>query len=194
MSLRHAILGFLDVEPATGYTLMQRFQGSVGSFWTATQSQIYRELHGLLEAGQVSMEVVPQDGKPSRKLYALTAQGRAELQRWLATPMEPMQLRDPLQLRLVFAAAVPPAQLDAALGDYEAALRNRLAEYRARLKSDAIFELARSAREGLIWTLSIENGVAWCEAQLKWLRSARERLAATPQRKATSKRRTGSGR
>jgi hypothetical protein len=91
-----------------------------------------------------------------------------------------MQLRDPLQLRLVFAAGVPPAQLDAALADYESGLRQRLAEYRARLKSEAIFGLARNARERLIWSLSVENGVAWCEAQLKWLRSARERLAAKP--------------
>jgi PadR family transcriptional regulator, regulatory protein AphA len=94
--------------------------------------------------------------------------------------MEPMQLRDPLQLRLVFAAGVPPAQLDAALADYESGLRMRLAEYRARLKDVEILGLARSARERLIWTLSVENGIAWCEAQLKWLRSARERLAATP--------------
>jgi PadR family transcriptional regulator AphA len=180
MSLRHAILGFLDIEPATGYTLMQRIEGSVGAFWSATQSQIYRELHGLLEAGLVTMEVVPQDGKPARKLHALTLEGRAELQRWLAAPMEPMQLRDPLQLRLVFAAGVPPAQLDAALADYESGLRTRLAEYRARLKDVEIFGLARSARERLIWTLSVENGIAWCEAQLKWLRSARERLAAMP--------------
>jgi len=189
MSLRHAILGFLDIEPATGYALMQRFEGSVGSFWTATQSQIYRELHGLLDAGLVTMEVVPQDGKPARKLHALTPEGRAELQRWLAAPMEPMQLRDPLQLRLVFAAGVPPAQLDAALADYELGLRRRLAEYRTRLKDEAILGLARSARERLIWTLSVENGVAWCEAQLKWLRHARERLAATPQGRVASSRR-----
>ncbi|HNU12146.1 MAG TPA: PadR family transcriptional regulator [Rubrivivax sp.] len=182
MSLRHAILGFLDIEPATGYTLMQRFEGSVGSFWTATQSQIYRELHGLLEAGLVTMEVVPQDGRPPRKLHALTQAGRSELQRWLASPMEPMQLRDPLLLRLVFAAAMPAAQLDAALADYERGLRERLVEYRARMGDEAVLGLARSARERLIWSLSIDSGVAWCEAQLAWLRNARARLAAKPVR------------
>jgi len=188
MSLRHAILGFLDIEPATGYTLMQRFAGSVGSFWSATQSQIYRELHGLLDAGQVTVEVVPQDGRPARKLYAPTPEGRAELRRWLAAPMEPMQLRDPLQLRLVFAAGMAPAQLDAALGDYESALRQRLADYRARLDDDAIFALARSARERLIWRLSVDNGIAWCEAQLAWLRGARRQLLAVPHQRAPSRR------
>ena len=103
--------------------------------------------------------------------------------------MEPMQLRDPLQLRLVFAANVPAMQLDAALAEYEEALRQRLADYRARLENDSIFVLARSAREDLIWRLSIENGIAWCDAQLKWLRSARGRLAAVPKHTEASARR-----
>src|SRR5689334_1686643 len=96
MSLRHAILGFLDLEPTTGYTLQQRFEGSVGSFWTATQSQIYRELHALEAEGHISVEVVPQDGKPAKKLYALTPSGQQILRSWLEAPMEPSQLRDPL--------------------------------------------------------------------------------------------------
>src|SRR5687768_9469748 len=102
MSLRHAILGFLDIEAATGYTLKQRFEGSVGSFWTATQSQIYRELHDLEAGGLARVEIVPQDGKPARKVYALTKLGRGELERWLGEPTPPMQLRDPLLLKLVF--------------------------------------------------------------------------------------------
>ena len=183
MSLRHAILGFLDLEPATGYTLMQRFEGSVGSFWTATQSQIYRELHVLLAAGCVRMEVVPQDGKPARKLYEITTEGTAELVRWLEAPMEPMQLRDPFQLRFVFSARMPPGQLDELLAEYEAGLRGRLDEYRERLAATRIFAIARDAREQLVWSLSIENGIAWCESQLAWLESARTQLAARPARR-----------
>ena len=57
MSLRQAILGFLDLERTTGYTLGQRFSGSDGSFWSGTQSQIYRELHDLERAGLTRAEV-----------------------------------------------------------------------------------------------------------------------------------------
>ncbi|MBE7425580.1 MAG: PadR family transcriptional regulator [Ideonella sp.] len=177
MSLRHAILGFLDLEPATGYTLLQRFEGSVGSFWTATQSQVYRELHALEAAGQVRMTLQPQDGKPARKIYALTAGGRAALEAWLHEPLEPTQLRDALQLRLVFSASVPPARLDAMLASYAERLQATLQEYRERLASTQILSLARSARERTLWALSVENGVAWCEAQLVWVRHARRRLA-----------------
>src|SRR4249920_1068438 len=100
MSLRGAILGFLSLEPTSGYTLKQRFDGSVGSFWSATQSQIYRELHGLEQDGLASVETVPGLGKPDRKVYSLTPAGRAALARWLEEPREPLFLRHPLLLKV----------------------------------------------------------------------------------------------
>ncbi|HJQ56179.1 MAG TPA: PadR family transcriptional regulator, partial [Vineibacter sp.] len=102
MSLRAAILGFLSLDPTSGYTLKQRFDGSVRSFWTATQSQIYRELHALQREGLVSVEAVPGDGRPDRKVYSPTARGREALARWLEAPLEPLVLRHPLLLQLVF--------------------------------------------------------------------------------------------
>jgi DNA-binding PadR family transcriptional regulator len=177
MSLRHAILGFLSLEPASGYTLQQRFEGSVGSFWTATQSQIYRELHALEEHGHVEVEVQPADGKPARKVYHLTPSGRAELASWLEGPAPAVQLRDALQLRLCFAAEVEPRKLDAMLAAHQEELEARQADYRARLDDARIFGLARSLRERELWRLSIENGLLWCEAQLTWVAAARERLS-----------------
>jgi DNA-binding PadR family transcriptional regulator len=189
VSLRHAILGFLELEPTTGYTLLQRFQGSVGSFWTATQSQIYRELHALEAQGHVRVEVVPQDGKPARKIYELTELGRSQLRRWLEEPAEPLQLRDPFQLRLVFSAEVESRKLDAVLEQYAAGMRATLAEYTERRDSPEIFAVARSSRERALWELSIDNGISWCEAQLGWLDKARKRLARTPLRAAGNKKR-----
>ena len=179
MSLPHAILGFVHIEPATGYTLMQRFQGSVGSFWSATQSQIYRELHGLESRGLVRVEVVPQEGKPARKLYSLTRDGRRELHDWLTGEVEPLQLRDPFLLRLAFSAELPLEVTLAMLQNYEDRMSERLAEYDRRLGAAEIFALARSDRERALWIISIESGIAWCEAQIAWLKLARERLEAT---------------
>jgi PadR family transcriptional regulator, regulatory protein AphA len=190
VSLRSAILGFLAIEPTTGYTLLQRFQGSVGSFWTATQSQIYRELHALEREALLQVQAVPQDGKPTRKVYALTETGEQELTRWLAEPVEPAQLRDPLLLKLVFAAELEPARLNAVLQGYARSLADTRAEYRARLGAQEIFSLARSEREALLWQLSIENGLDWCEAQMAWTEKALKRLERVP---VKSTRRTGRG-
>jgi PadR family transcriptional regulator AphA len=182
VSLKHAILGFIDLEPTTGYTLAQRFDGSTASFWSATQSQIYRELHALEQAGLVAMKVVPQDGKPARKVYTLTRDGSRELATWLAIPSGPTQLRDPFLLKFVFAAQLPAAELDAALGRLFDELTRTRAEYRARLAMPEIFSLARSKREALLWRLSIENGLSWCEAQLRWCSRARLQLTAADEK------------
>jgi len=193
VSLRAAILGFLELEATSGYTLKQRFAGSVGSFWRVTQSQIYRELHGLERDGLVAAQRVPGDGKPDRKLYENTAAGRAALQRWLREPLEPLQLRHPLLLKLVFAADIEPAALDAILAQYDAALRATRADYAQRLHAPQIFALARSRREAEIWRLSIEHGLAWCAMEAAWIKTARARLgrAAPARRRARATRKPG---
>jgi len=186
VSLRQAILGFLDLEPTTGYTLGQRFSGSVGSFWSATQSQIYRELHELERGELLQVEVIPQQGKPPRKVYSLTELGRAELKRLLAAPIEPLVLRDPFLLQFVFSAGTPPEELDGALARHAAELEARRQEYQGRLSSPQIFSLARSEREALLWRLSLQNGLGWCEAQLAWVATARRELAPSARRAAKS--------
>jgi DNA-binding PadR family transcriptional regulator len=176
MSLRAAILGFLELEPASGYTLQQRFDGSVSGFWTATQSQVYRELHALERDGLVSRRVEPGDGKPARKIYSVTPTGRDALEMWLREPLEPFQLRHPLLLKLVFSTDLEPDALDALLGSYESGLDVLREEYAARAGSPEIFELARSPREAQLWELAIDHGVAWVDMERAWVRRARARL------------------
>ncbi len=180
MSLRAAILGFLSIEPTSGYTLKQRFDGSVRSFWSATQSQIYRELHVLQAEALVSVETVPSDGKPDRKIYSLTPRGREALAHWLEEPLDPLVLRHPLLLKVVFAARLPPERLDGILAHYAEGIAATRAEYAARLDDEQIFSLTRSVRERDIWSLAIEHGIAWCDMELAWITQARERLGRRP--------------
>jgi DNA-binding PadR family transcriptional regulator len=176
MSLRAAILGFLELEPASGYTLQQRFEGSVSGFWTATQSQVYRDLHALERDGLVSRRVEPGDGKPARKIYTVTPAGREALEIWLSEPLDPFQLRHPLLLKLVFSSELEPDALDALLESYERGLDALRDEYARRADSPEIFELARSPREAQLWELAIDHGVAWVDMERAWVRRARERL------------------
>jgi PadR family transcriptional regulator, regulatory protein AphA len=185
MSLRAAILGFIRLEPTSGYTLRQRFEGSVGSFWSVTQSQIYRELHALERDEKVRVRREPGNGKPDRKVYSLTTAGEEELEAWLGAPVEPMQLRHPLLLKFVFAAGVEPTKLDQVLSSYEESLIKTRVDYASRVASREIFSLARSKREATLWRLSIEYGLAWVETELKWARRARRELG----RGRTTKRR-----
>ena len=80
MSLRHAVLGLLVVQPSTGYELARRFDASLANAWHASHSQIYPELARLHEAGMV--EVVGEGARNSRT-YAVTDAGREEIRAWL---------------------------------------------------------------------------------------------------------------
>ena len=86
MALEHAILVSLAERSASGYDLARRFDASIGHFWPASHQQIYKVL-GRMEADKlVSADLVAQDGKPDKKVYAITDDGRAELRHWLARP------------------------------------------------------------------------------------------------------------
>ncbi|SDD29687.1 PadR family transcriptional regulator [Actinokineospora iranica] len=94
MALEHAILVSLSERAGTGYELTRRFDKSIGFFWQATHQQIYRVLKRMHDAGWVTAEHVPQDGKPDKKVYTVGAPGRAELARWLAEPDAAATVRD----------------------------------------------------------------------------------------------------
>jgi len=184
MSLPAAILGFLEHEPATGYALKNRFETTVSSFWTVTQSQIYRELHGLEREGLVVVRKQAGEGKPNRKVYALSAAGQSVLAAWLRQPLEPLQLRHPLLLKFVFSAEVKPAELDAQLAEYAASVAQTRELYAARLIGRELVELARSKRATQIWRLSVVHGLHWCDAELAWVELARRTLGKAPVRPA----------
>src|SRR3954470_17490808 len=80
VSLRHALLGMLAVQPGTGYELAQRFDSSMSNAWYASHSQIYPELAKLCEGGL--LEVVGQGPRRSRT-FGITEEGRRELRDWL---------------------------------------------------------------------------------------------------------------
>src|SRR4030088_1352154 len=104
VSLRIAALGLLAQEPGSGYDLLKHFEKSMANVWPATQSQLYGELNKLADAGLIKVSDV---GPRGRKEYAITAAGRAELQRWVMSPQDDRAFRSVRLLRL-FLPDEPP--------------------------------------------------------------------------------------
>jgi DNA-binding PadR family transcriptional regulator len=86
MALEHAILVSLAERSASGYDLARRFDASIGHFWPASHQQIYKVLARMESDKLVSADLVAQDGRPDKKVYAITDDGHAELRNWLAKP------------------------------------------------------------------------------------------------------------
>ena len=112
MSLRHALLGLLTVEPASGWDLLKRFEQSLAFVWPATQSQLYTELNRMSDAGLVT---VTSTGARNRKEYGITPVGRRELAHWI-TEVEPERnRRNDVLLRVFFLWTVDRAEAKAFL-------------------------------------------------------------------------------
>jgi DNA-binding PadR family transcriptional regulator len=100
MPLRHAVLAALLEGEASGYQLAKRFDVSVANFWSATPQQLYRELDRLEAEGLVDARLVRQTRRPDKRVFTLTDEGRADLQRFTGTPARPVAMRDELLVKL----------------------------------------------------------------------------------------------
>src|SRR5712691_1371822 len=79
LSLTHALLGVLTARPMSGYDLLRFVDGSVGSVWSASHSQIYPELRRMDERGLLTADVEIRGTKLQKRVYSVTDAGLDEL-------------------------------------------------------------------------------------------------------------------
>lgn len=102
--LEGGILGLLArTEPLSGWDIQKQARTSVAYFWPVGRSQIYAALPRLERRGLVEGRDVRQVGKPDKRLYRLTTDGRRMLADWLDAG-EPRRTADLFLLKLFFGA------------------------------------------------------------------------------------------
>ena len=77
--LETVVLGSLQGSSLHGYEISKRIAAKSEGLLKIGEGQLYPTLHQLEEKGLVTAEWVPQEGKPSRKVYSLTPAGQAAL-------------------------------------------------------------------------------------------------------------------
>ena len=176
MSLEHAILGFLNYEPMTGYDIKKTVDISVAHFWPAVQSQIYKTL-GRMEADEwVTVETIPQEPRPPRKLYSITKTGREELFRWLETPQPPAEARLAWLIQVFFAGSLSDEKVITLLEHQRNMYRKRLQGFSAIPDENREVMSEDNPRDRFFWLLTVDYGVANAFAQLQWLEKAIEAI------------------
>ena len=176
MSLDHAILGFLQYGPLSGYDLKERFDLSVEHFWPADQSQIYRILAKLDEQGYARVKVVEQENRPDRKVYTITQAGREELHRWLTTPLAVDQGRGGrgAESRPSCRSSSPDSSPTKRFSASFAARRSNAAREwtscgKSRPRPIEPPRRWKNPREAWCWFLTLECGTRVTEAKLAWM-------------------------
>lgn len=177
MSLEHAVLGFLNYRPYSGYDLKKIFDASVIHFWPADQSQIYRTLARMNEKAWVEIEPIPQESRPDRKLYHITEAGRTELQRWLTTPLPPEVQRSAEMIKVFFAGELTDEEILAYFEQTAAQLRAGL-EHFAQIPRDieAYRDYTTSPREFFFWMLTLDVGIHNLQSSLDFIENLIQRM------------------
>jgi DNA-binding PadR family transcriptional regulator len=174
----HVILGMVSREPRSGYEIKAVVDNTTRFFWAASYGQIYPELKRLSEAGLIEGIDAPR-GDRKRTVYAITADGKAELKDWLRQPPETSEMREEGLLKLFFAGALKPAEAVETLR----AMRARRLELTERLRRMEPQKLAEETGEDPFPLMVLRAGIEfnqwfadWCERmEVQLLDPAREK-------------------
>lgn len=185
MSLTHALLGLISYQPSTGYELRRTFSESVQFFWNATLPQIYRTLNQMESRGWLTVKIEPQEGKPSRKVYSITDEGRKELIRWLVSKPEIIPERNPLLLRVFFGRMANPDALREIIQGCREYHEKLLAQYETETVNviQHYADACSSQADAAYWRLTLDFGqryskmvAEWCDHVLTTIGQASETL------------------
>jgi DNA-binding PadR family transcriptional regulator len=171
MSVRYGLLALLGREPMHGYQLRAEFERSTGMTWPLNIGQVYTTLSRLNRDGLA--EETGQDEEPGRVVYRITDAGLAELTKWFATPVAPVDHpRDELAIKVALALQTPGVDVGAVLQTQRTATLRKLREL-TRLKTEA--DDSDDA-----WQLVLDLMIFRTESEARWLDHSETRLARAP--------------
>ncbi len=173
-SFRYFVLGLLARQPMSGYDI-RRLLGNLGwllgnpSFGT-----IYPALHALLDDGLVTVQVVPHENRPARKIYTITEAGQKALDDRGAQLIPSGSSLKSFLMYLILADRSPHPEL----GTYLERRREMVTTRRLALEQMA-GELDPQANPGQL--MAIEYGMALASAEQAWLEAKLNELAVHPE-------------
>ena len=167
---QYAILGLLAGGPRSGYDIKKEVAERISHFWNESLGHLYPVLSRLLDGGLVTRTLEPGDGRPTRHVYAITEEGRQQLDRWLREPVVVTPPRLEILLKTYFGAHVEPSVLTAHFETYRAERARQLLlleSVHAMLSDAATSEdvryLRMTVRAGV---LAARAALAWCDEVL----------------------------
>ena len=129
MDVRTLCLGVLSQGDATGYEIRKMFEdGPCHHFIEASFGSIYPALTRLTDEGLVSYREEEQEGRPGKKVYSITDEGRAHFQEALLQPPAVDKFRSEFLFIMMFADQLPSQHVKELLDRQIADLKRDAAE------------------------------------------------------------------
>ncbi len=164
-SFRHLLLGLLARQPMSGYDIKLLFKSMNWLIGSPSSGSLYPVLRRLHEEGLVTAETVPQETRPSRRVYSTTRIGRQVLRDWVNQPTRPESSLKTFLLGLMLVNTQSPENLAACLRQR----RTQVAEQEQNLRETP-------AEPGLDQDLAFSYSLALACAELAWLDEALDQI------------------
>jgi DNA-binding PadR family transcriptional regulator len=171
MSTGHVLLGLLATGERHGYDLKREHDDRFPESRPLAFGQIYATLDRLQKRGHVVAVDVERAEGPDRTIFALTPEGRTELNAWLAETEVPFPfVANPLAIKATIALLIAN---DEAATEF---LRRQRAVHldQMRAYTRAKTELGAS----IAAQLAADYAIAHLDADLRWLETALSRINA----------------
>lgn len=173
MSLKHGLLGLLSYESMTGYELNKMFNESLGHFWQAKSSQIYRELDAMEQDGLLISERVIQDEKPNKRVYSITNAGNVAFIEWLSS-LDPMKdvprMKSPFLMRVFFGGKLSTERTIGLFREFRELHINNTKQLQDIIDEPSNFEVknGESPENAKFWKLTALCGEIMSKASIEW--------------------------
>lgn len=130
MNVRTICLAILYDDDATGYEIRKlSVEGEYSYFVDASYGSIYPALAKLEADKLVTSRVEVQDGKPAKKIYAITQAGRAAFINSLFEKLGDDEYRSEFLLFVRFASELPASLIEQRLNERIGQIDEALAEF-----------------------------------------------------------------
>lgn len=169
--IKEGLLGLIALQPMHGYDLKTALDRLFGRTTPVNVGQVYTAIAKLERDGLVRAERVARADRSELKVFHLTENGSAELQRWFREPVEKVALRDEFFLKLTLARRSGQA-------DAGQILRRQRAAHIQTMQELTILKSAETEIEPEI-VLLIEGAILHLEADLRWLELLERRMLGT---------------
>lgn len=146
MNVKTLCLAILHNHEATGYQIRNlSINGKYGYFIEAGYNAIYHALADLEQDGFADCRMERSDGKPAKKVYAITDAGCAELIRLLSQNIHSDIMRSEFLLFARFAGFLPASLVKTRVEEHLADMNDKIASLNNLL--------AEEAREDESWVI-----------------------------------------
>ncbi len=118
MDVRTVCLGILTIGEATGYEIKKMIEeGAFDLCVEASFGSIYPALSKLTDEGFVDCRQESQDGRPDRKVYSLTEEGRALFKELLVQPPSEDKHKSDFMFVSLFSGLLPAGHMSHLIDD-----------------------------------------------------------------------------